>query len=147
MGFGVAVQASLTFHYGFLFGLYLHNLYIITLNSPGHHASLRQVGSTWTYLTLFQKNVPGPELEAGRACRVMSGCPEPCGCGWWPGTCCGWGFGTCMPCWALPSGDEVGTSSCWEGVEVGGRCRGRIFSAISCSLILLMRTRLSSWKG
>lgn len=147
MGFGVAVQASHTFHCGFLFGLYLHNLYIITLNSPGHHASLRQVGSTWTYLTLFQKNVPGPELEAGRACRAMSGCPEPCGCGWWPGTCCGWGFGTCIPCWALPSGDEVGTSSCWEGVEVGGRCRGRIFSAISCSLILLMRTRLSSWKG
>lgn len=92
------------------------------------------------------KSVPGPELEAGRACRAISGCPEPCGCGWWPGTCCG--FGTDKPCWALPSGEEVGTSKgCCEGVEVGGRWRGRIFSAISCSLILLMSTRLSSWKG
>lgn len=90
--------------------------------------------------------LPGPELEAGRACRAISGCPEPCW--WWPCTCCAWGFGTDMPCWALPSGDEVGTSKdCWEGVEVGGKCRGLIFSAISCSLILLMSTRLSSWKG
>lgn len=84
--------------------------------------------------------VPVTELEAGRACRAMSG---------WDGlwlwrTCIWWALDiTCCP----PSAWLWGASKgCWEGTVVGGRWGVLIFSAISCSLILLIKTRLSSWQ-
>lgn len=49
--------------------------------------------------------------------------------------------------WPLSAGEGGTRRGCWEATEVGGKCGGRIFSAISCSLILLIRTRLSSWQG
>lgn len=49
--------------------------------------------------------------------------------------------------WLLSAGEGGTRRGCWEATEVGGKCGGRIFSAISCSLILLIRTRLSSWQG
>lgn len=84
--------------------------------------------------------VPVTELEAGRAWRAMSG-----GDGLWLCRTCIW----CvldMACW--PPSAWIGGASrgCWEGAEAAGRCCGRIFSAISCSLILLIKTRLSSWQ-
>lgn len=47
--------------------------------------------------------------------------------------------------WLLSAGEGGTRRGCWEATEVGGKCGGRIFSAINCSLILLIRTRLSSW--
>lgn len=49
--------------------------------------------------------------------------------------------------WLLSAGEGGTRRGCWEATEVGGRWGGRIFSAINCSLILLIRTRLSSWWG
>lgn len=84
--------------------------------------------------------VPVTELEAGRACRAMSGCdglglcsPDPC-----------WALD--IPCWLPSAWPDEDIRGCWEAAETAGRCGGRIFSAISCSLILLIKTRLSSWQ-
>lgn len=87
--------------------------------------------------------VPVTVLVAGRACRATSGWGTACGCR--PGTCCS--LGRDMMDWLLSAGEGGTRRGCWEATEVGGRCGGRIFSAISCSLILLIRTRLSSCQG
>lgn len=47
--------------------------------------------------------------------------------------------------WLLSAGEGGTRRGCWEATEVGGKWGGRIFSAINCSLILLIKTRLSSW--
>lgn len=84
--------------------------------------------------------VPVTELEAGRACKAISGWDVL----WLWRTCICWALD--IPCW-LPSAWLGGASEgCWEGAEAVGRCGGLIFSAISCSLILLIKTRLSSWQ-
>lgn len=65
--------------------------------------------------------------------------------GTWP-----WRTGICwaldIPCWTLSAWLGGATMGCWEGAEAVGRWGGLIFSAISCSLILLIKTRLSSWQ-
>ncbi len=88
-------------------------------------------------------SVPAMVLDAERACRAMSDWEELWA--WRPGSCCSLGIDiTCCP----PSeGGEDTSRVCWEGRVVGGKCRGLIFSAISCSLILSIRTRLSSCKS
>lgn len=71
------------------------------------------------------------------------------GCDWlweWSDEAC-WSLGADIACWP-PSDGEPGTSKgSWEGTEVGGRCGGRIFSAMSCSFILLISTMLSSCRS
>ncbi len=88
-------------------------------------------------------SVPAMVLDAERACRAMSGWEELWA--WRPGSCCSLGIDiTCCP----PSeGGEATSRVCWEGTVVGGKCGGLIFSAISCSFILSIRTRLSSCKS
>lgn len=88
-------------------------------------------------------SVPGTLLEAGRACRATSGWVELWACRL--GTCCSLGIG--IMCCAASEGCEATSSVCWEGTVVGGKCAGLIFSAISCSLILSISTRLSSCKN
>ncbi len=97
--------------------------------------------SQWADLCYAAENVPATVLEAGRACRAMSGWVVLWA--WRPGICCSLGVDIlCCP----PSVVVGGTSKgCWDGTEVGGRCGGLIFSAMSCSLILLISTRLSNW--
>lgn len=87
-----------------------------------------------------QPALPVTVLVAGRACSATSGCGTACGCS--PGTCCS--LGSDMTAWLLSAGAGGTSSGCCEEADVGGRWGGRIFSAISCSLILLIRTRLSS---
>lgn len=98
--------------------------------------------SQWADLFHAAEGLPATVLEAGRACRAMSGWEVLCT--WSPGIC--WSLGVDILC-CPPSVDVGGTSKgCWEGTEVGGRCGGLIFSAMSCSLILLISTRLSNWE-
>lgn len=84
--------------------------------------------------------VPVTELEAGLACRAMSGWEEL----WLWRTCICWALD--IPCRPLSTWLGEASKGCWEGAEAAGRCGGLIFSAISCSLILLIKTRLSSWQ-
>lgn len=82
-------------------------------------------------------SVPAMVLDAGRACRAMSGWEE-----LW--ACCS--LGRDIKCCPTSVGGEATSRVCWEGTVVGGKCEGLIFSAISCSLILSIRTRLSNCK-
>ncbi len=97
--------------------------------------------SQWADLCYAVENVPATVLEAGRACRAMSGWVVLWE--WRPGICCSLGVDIlCCPPSVVVGGNSKG---CWEGTEVGGRCGGLIFSAMSCSLILLISMRLSNW--
>lgn len=84
--------------------------------------------------------VPVTEPELERGCTATSG---------WDGLWL-WRTGICwpldIPCWTPSAWLEGASRGCWEGAEAVGRWGGRIFSAISCSLILLIKTRLSSWQ-
>lgn len=88
----------------------------------------------------FIMKTPVTELEAGRACRATSGWD-----GMWP-----WRTGSCwvlaIPCWMASTWLGEADPGCWEGAEAVGRWGALIFSAINCSLILLIKTRLSSWQ-
>lgn len=80
------------------------------------------------------------ELEVGRACKAMSGWDEL----WLWRTCICWAL--VIPCCPLSTWPGGASKGCWDGAEAAGRWGGLIFSAISCSLILLIKTRLSSWQ-
>lgn len=92
---------------------------------------------------LVMLSLPAMVLDAGRACRAMSGWEELWA--WRPCTCCSLGMD--MTCCPTSDGWEATSRVCWEGMVVGGKCGGLIFSAISCSLILSIRTRLSNCKS